>query len=76
MCIDSKTSLQTFFIGFISGISLYKYEEYKYISIYIIIVSFVQLAEYMMWIDMKCKNNYNKIGNIIGILSLGGQSSL
>ena len=75
MCIDSTTSMKTFLIGSISGLLLFNFSDYKYISLHIIAVSFMQLAEYMMWIDINCKNNYNKIGNIIGILSLLGQIS-
>ena len=73
MCIDAKTSMQTFLIGGISGVLLSKYKKYKYLSVLVISIAFMQLAEYFMWIDINCKNNLNKLGNIIGILSLTAQ---
>jgi len=73
MCIDAKTSMQTFLIGGISGVLLSKYKKYKYLSVLVISIAFMQLAEYFMWIDINCKNKLNKLGNIIGILSLTAQ---
>ena len=60
MCIDAKTSMQTFLIGGISGVLLSKYKKYKYLSVLVISVAFMQLAEYFMWIDINCKNNLKK----------------
>lgn len=69
MCIDAKTSLNTFIIGTISSCILWKLDK-QYHSILIFSVSMVQLAEYLMWIDIECKTGLNKLGNIIILLSL------
>ncbi len=69
MCVDAKSSLNTFFIGFLSGITLIHMNDSE-IGMFIISISLMQLAEYFMWKDMNCENGLNKLGNILGIICI------
>ena len=69
MCFDGESSIKSFGLTLINSIILYYY-DYGNLAYCILAIGLIQLAEYFMWIDMKCTNNINKLGNIIAILSL------
>ena len=69
MCFDAESSIKSFGLTLINAIILYYY-NYGNLTYYILALGLIQLADYFMWIDIKCKNNGNKLGNIIAILSL------
>lgn len=77
MCISSKSSLVLFISGFVGSLLLlFKTGNMKYFSMIFIIL--IQLAEYLIWLDIENKGKYphlNIIGNYIAILSLFLQTS-
>ena len=74
MCFSAKLSLTSFLVGIITSLLLIKYgnEESKNtnksIGYFFMFVSIMQLIEYLMWKDLKCKNGLNKIASIFGPL--------
>ena len=73
MCYDAKSSLTGFLVG--GSASLYlllfsKNNTYRHVSLFFLVVVFIQLAEYFMWIDQNCKKNYNNIASRSVILIL------
>ena len=73
MCYNVPASISAFIIGAVSGIFLVKFgntKENKIIGVIIIGVSIMQIAEMLIHLDPECKNNLNKIGSILGFLSL------
>jgi hypothetical protein len=74
MCISEQTSLNTFLIGLSSSIFLYSKGSVLQAA-NIFALSLMQLAEYFMWKGV-CPSNFDKIGNLIGILSLALQCVL
>lgn len=72
MCVSSQSSLVLFVSGVISSLALiYTTRQIEHISVFFI--HLMQLAEYVMWIDIE--NGYkhgmwNRLGNYIGIASL------
>lgn len=68
MCISEKTSLNTFLIGLLSSFILYS-RGHNYQANNVVVLALMQLAEYFMW-KGKCPSDFDKFGNILGILSL------
>ena len=74
MCISAKVSLNVFSIGVILllllnilGNSQYKTHN-LYLSFIFIFVILMQIVDYLIWKDIECKNGFNKIAGIIGVL--------
>lgn len=72
MCFNANVSLSTFVFGVLSGMVLitkgnpkYKHENTVY-GIYLILLIFVQLMEYILWIDLDNRRGWNKTVGIIG----------
>lgn len=71
MCVNAEVSLSSFIIGIISSIFLIYYGNKKFqkenlsVGIFFIYVSFIQLLEYFIWIDLDNKKGLNKIISII-----------
>ena len=58
MCYSAESSLTAFIIGTAAGSYLLfksKDRTNKFIGLFLIIVNLMQLLEYFMWIDQKCK---------------------
>jgi len=72
MCINANASLFSFIFSIITSIILIFYGNKKYYKeniatgLFLIYVGFMQLFEYLMWIDIDNKKSYNKIGTIFG----------
>ena len=72
MCVNANTSLFSFIFSIITSIILIFYGNKKYYKeniatgLFLIYVGFMQLFEYLMWIDIDNKKSYNKIGTIFG----------
>ncbi len=72
MCYNKGASITAFFTGIISSILLIMYgdQEYRFQNIVIgsifIFVSFMQLFDYLMYIDPNCKSGWNKIAGYVG----------
>ena len=71
MCVNAEVSLSSFVIGVISSICLIYYGNKKFqkenlsVGIFFIYISFIQLLEYFIWIDLDNKKGLNKIISII-----------
>ena len=71
MCVNAEVSLSSFIIGVISSICLIYYGNKKFqkenlsVGIFFIYISFIQLLEYFIWIDLDNKKGLNKIISII-----------
>ena len=74
MCYTKEISLNTFIIGISSSLILILFGNKNYqkqnlgIGILFFIVSFMQLFDYMIWDDLECKKNYNKLAGKLGPL--------
>lgn len=74
MCYTKQASLTAFFTGLISSLLLIYFgsQEYKQqnlvIGILFLFVSFMQLFDYMMYIDPGCKSGWNKLAGYLGPL--------
>jgi hypothetical protein len=74
MCFSKSLSLKSFLFGIISASLLIYFGNTKSnnenlaIGIFFIFVSIMQLIEYFIWSDMKCKNGLNKLGSLLGPL--------
>jgi hypothetical protein len=74
MCYSKKLSLTSLLFGIFSSILLIIFgnkisRNTNYaIGIYFIYVSLMQFIEYLMWSDIKCENNLNKIASLLGPL--------
>jgi hypothetical protein len=72
MCFNYKSSLFTFFIGFVFSILLIHYGnktyglENKISGIFLIFISFIQFMDFLFWIDIKNKIGINHITTILG----------
>lgn len=79
MCFNYKVSIFTFAIGLIFSILLIKYGNIKYkldntvFGIFGIFISFIQLMDFIFWIDLKNTIGINKIATILGPLLNVGQ---
>ena len=71
MCISAETSITTFVVSLIGSTSLIYYGNPKYkkenliVGIFFMYVVFMQLLEYMMWIDLDNKRGWNQIASIV-----------
>jgi hypothetical protein len=67
MCFNKELSMTSFLFGIISSILLINFGNNNNsnvnsaIGYFYIFISMVQLFEFLMWSDIKCKNNINKI---------------
>ena len=74
MCYTKEASITAFLTGFISSLVLIYFgnKEYKFqnltIGILFLFVSFMQLFDYMMYIDPSCKSGWNKLAGYLGPL--------
>lgn len=74
MCISAQASLVSFFTNLFSCIALVKFGNvnlrfYNYIfAAFLIFVSFMQLVDFGMWIDIDCKSGINKFASAAGIV--------
>lgn len=74
MCISARASIVSFFTNLFSCIALIKFgrpELYFYNLItgfFMIFVSFMQLVDFGIWIDLDCKKGTNKLASILGPL--------
>ena len=72
MCFNYKVSLFTFSIGVIFSLLLIKYGNPKYLlenkitGIFLILISCIQLMDFLFWIDIKNKIGINHITTILG----------
>jgi hypothetical protein len=79
MCVNAEVSLSSFIIGVISSICLIYYGNKKFqkenlsVGIFFIYVSFIQLLEYFIWIDLDNKKGLNKIISIIFPIVISSQ---
>jgi hypothetical protein len=79
MCISAETSLSTFVVSIVSSIALIYYGNPKYknenmvVGIFFIYVVFMQLLEYMIWIDLDNIHGLNKIASTISPLFIISQ---
>lgn len=69
MCFSAESSLIGFGLAVITSLLLF-IENHKILSYYVFSIGFMQLADYLMWIDLDCKKKWNKLANIFAILSL------
>ena len=78
MCVSSNSSLVLFLTGTMCSLSLaYQKNDIRFLTY--ATVSLMQLAEYLMWLDVENKGQHpglNIVGNYIGIISLFLQTSL
>ena len=74
MCFSKKLSMMSFLFGIFSSLMLIifgntkSYNANLSIGLFYIYVTSMQLVEYLIWSDLKCKNGLNKIGSLIGPL--------
>lgn len=72
MCVNANTSIFSFIFSIVSSIILILYGNKKYYKeniatgLFLIYVGFMQLFEYLMWIDIDNKKKYNRLGTIFG----------
>lgn len=72
MCISAQASLKSFFTNLVSaGLLVYLGNEKLFVvnlivALFSIFTSFMQLIDYMMWIDLDCTKGTNKFASIIG----------
>jgi hypothetical protein len=72
MCYSKELSLMSLKFGILASVTLLYFGNKesiptnKTISYFYLFVSLMQLVEYFLWIDINCKNGYNKLGAIIG----------
>jgi hypothetical protein len=78
MCFNYKVSLFTFSLGIVFSLLLIHYGNKKYIlentvsGTFLIFISFIQLMDFLFWIDLKNHLGINKITTILGpILNVG-----
>jgi len=72
MCISASASLKSFFTNLVSaGLLVYFGNEKLFVfnlivALFSIFTSFMQLIDYLMWIDLDCTKGTNKFASIIG----------
>jgi hypothetical protein len=72
MCYSKELSLTSLIFGILTSMTLIffgnkeSYATNNTIGLFYFFVSLMQLVEYFLWIDIDCKNGYNKLGAIIG----------
>ncbi len=71
MCFSKDLSLSSFIFGITDSFSLiYLGNEKssntnKMIGYYILFITFMQLIEYLIWLDIDCKSGLNNFASII-----------
>lgn len=73
MCYNKETSLQTFSVTLFSSIFMFirNYDNDRFLATSFVIISFMQLAEYFMWLDQGCgKMNHYATKSALFILLL------
>ena len=74
MCFTRELSLKSFIVGIGSSLALIFFGNNKFknvnlfIGLFFLFVSAMQLIDFMIWSDLKCKNKLNKIASIVGPL--------
>jgi hypothetical protein len=82
MCYTKEASIGAFVTSILSCLALYIYGNPKYkkenlnIIILFVFVSFMQLFDYMMYIDPNCTQGWNKLAGVLGPLFNAFQPSL
>lgn len=72
MCYSKDLSITSLSFGIFASLSLIYFgneksnSTNKAIGYFFLFVTLMQLVEYFLWIDIDCKNGFNKIGSIIG----------
>ena len=72
MCYSRDLSLSSLLFGIFSSFTLIylgnkeSSSTNKAIGYYFLFVSFMQLVEYFIWIDIDCENGYNKTAALLG----------
>ena len=73
MCYSRDLSLSSLLFGIFSSFTLIylgnkeSSSTNKAIGYYFLFVSFMQLVEYFIWIDIDCDNGFNKAGALLGL---------
>ena len=74
MCFSKNLSMMSFLFGIFSSVMLITFGNKQYyntnlaIGIFYIFVSLMQLIEYCMWCDIKCKSGLNRLASLFGPL--------
>ena len=74
MCFSKELSLNSFLVGIVSSLALILFGNKKLkntnltIGLFYLFVSLMQIIDFMMWSDLKCENNLNKMASIAGPL--------
>jgi hypothetical protein len=82
MCISAETSISTFVFSILSSVALIYYGNPKYksenlvVGIFFIYVVFMQLLEYMIWIDLDNDRGLNKIASTIAPIFVAFQPAV
>ena len=72
MCYSKELSLASFSFGLFSCLMLINFgnakseSTNKAIGYFFLFVTFMQFIEYLMWVDIDCKNGINKFSSAIG----------
>lgn len=72
MCYSKELSLASLIFGIFASMTLIYFGNKessatnKTIGFFYLFVSLMQLVEYFLWIDIDCKNGYNKLGATVG----------
>ena len=74
MCYTKEASIKAFLVGIFSSLLLITFGKEKHkkinlaIGLFFIFVSFMQLLDYLIWIDLDCKKGTNKLAGYLGYL--------
>jgi len=74
MCYNKQASLTAFIVGILSSLSLVAFGDKKYeqqnkiIATLFFFVAFMQLFDYMMYIDPNCQSGWNKLAGYLAPL--------
>ena len=72
MCFNKDVSILSFLISILGGLTLIKMGDQRYketnkkIALFFIWVGFMQLVEFLIWIDLDCSRGINRFAGIIG----------
>ena len=79
MCFSANASILTFLIGIVGSLLLIYYANTKFkienriFGTFLIFISFIQLMDFVFWIDLQNKLGLNKVATIIGPILNTGQ---
>jgi hypothetical protein len=82
MCYTKQASIGALLTGFLSSVALIVLGDEKYrqqniaIGIFFIYVSLVQMIDYMIYVDPKCKTGENKLAGYFGPFLTGYQPTI